>query len=310
MIEKPTTFIVGAGASAAYGLPTGGTLLDKARRIQPGDPVYALLHNCGTPVETVNEFTTDITRHPALSIDAYLESRQEEKFASRMRIGRQVIAILMANAIKQLAVPVRDRGATHDDWLGYIFERMREDAATWEQFQRGNADVRFVTFNFDTTIEDHFRAKLQAIYQGTAIPKDAVSVVHVHGALPTPPAQYLNVAIRGGVPGEWLTWVPMAADQIRVVLDQIDDDVLAEVRDAIIRARVICFLGFGYARENLKKLGIPDAVVNTRPAIFGSAFDLRPGEQARVMGMIGQELKLGPEDVKCLDTLRLFHVFR
>jgi hypothetical protein len=64
-------------------------------------------------------------------------------------------------------------------------------------------------------------------------------------------------------------------------------------REAVPRAHIICFLGSAYAAENIQRLGL--ALEDTRSGMFGTAFRLRLGEQARVKAQPGQ-IELGSID--------------
>ena len=98
-------------------------------------------------------------------------------------------------------------------------------------------------------------------------------------------------------------------------MDQIDADILADAQEAVKRSASLCFLGFAYADENLKRLGLPEASHRgvdgefIRRPIYGTAFDMRKGEIMSVMDNLpGAEL--GGETEGCFDFLRNHHVFR
>ena len=83
-----------------------------------------------------------------------------------MGIGRLVMAILMGEAVTAARKhPVQD----DEDWLAYLIERMLRGAPTAQRFVEGNSGVGFVTFNFDTVIEDRLRKELQAVYRNLGI---------------------------------------------------------------------------------------------------------------------------------------------
>lgn len=64
----------------------------------------------------------------------------------------KVCRLMLATVLGQTIATRRQRPV--NDWLEYIVERMRSGAATWQAFAEGNSQVRFVTFNFDSVIED------------------------------------------------------------------------------------------------------------------------------------------------------------
>ena len=75
---------------------------------------------------------------------------------------------------------------------------------------------------------------------------------------------------------------------------------------------VICFLGFGYLEENLKRLRLdrrkPDALV------WGSAYGVGDGERAPILDFVGQHqgkrpIALGNPGQDVLEFLRQHPVF-
>ncbi len=95
-----------------------------------------------------------------------------------MLIGKAVTAALMAEAIAGAEDPLVDK-----DWLLHIVQRMLDNASTWESFVENNAQVRFITFNFDTFIEDRlarlFHDSFPSQYDGTAAKVCPVTHVYV-----------------------------------------------------------------------------------------------------------------------------------
>jgi hypothetical protein len=311
MIATPTTFVIGAGASHAFGLPTAPQLRSKATGLVPRSTMYQLLIASGTvKPQAVNEFLEDLRQHPAPSIDAFLESRQHDETA--MRIGHLLIAILMADSL--LADLKRRPG--DQDWLGYIIERMRRGASrTWQEFANRNAGLRFITFNFDTVIETRLRDAFRAIFRGLVSEADVESamsafpILHVHGELPPLPSSPPMPDPFGQFPKEWLDWPERAASALRVVTDEIDPDTVVAAHDGMRSAEIVCFLGFAYAPENLTRLSLPKAFQGRSPSIYGSAYGMRHGEQAWVIGRL-PTITLGSMQGTCLDILRDFHIFR
>lgn len=309
MIQTPTTFIIGAGASCAYGLPAAAGLHEKAKALSPAATAYQLLLETreATAVQ-LNDFLDDLRAHPAPSIDAFLESRQDDQ--QTMRIGRLVIAVLMAQAIWN----ARTQQPRGDDWLGYVIERMRRGAPTSHHFANGNSRLRFVTFNFDTIIEARLFKAVSAIYRN---PPDVViarvlasfPVIHVHGMLPPLPSRSFEEDHFGACAPEWVEWLVKAASGIRVVMDDIEEETVAAARAAIAQAEVLCFLGFAYATENMSRLDLPGQLVGRSPNVYGSAYGLVDGEQAWVKGRL-PIINLGSHTANCFDVLRIFHVFR
>lgn len=315
MITTPTTFVVGAGASCVNRLPTSAQILRMAKSLTPHDAVYQIMLATGTGATELNEAIQDIQDTPVPSLDAFLEHRQGQLRITK--ITRRLLAFLLAQAM--LAAREADTHSLPEeiDWLGYLFERMRKGARTPADFARGNASMRFVTFNFDSIIESRLQKDIVRVYRGVENGEvsDAVRaicrVTHVHGRLPDLPNEPLAVHHSQPYHVAWNKWIEQAEAEIRVVLDDIDETTLTEARIAVLNCDVLCFLGFAYDGENLKRLAIPSGFRRDKArTIVGSAYGLSDGEQAWVRSRFGSDgIQLGHRAQDCRTVLREIPVF-
>ncbi len=87
MITIPTTLVLGAGASAPYGYPTGPELLQEILNTTL-DPVNLFfLSTYGIDQSEAEEFISSLDKSEPTSIDFYLENRPEH-----INIGKLMIA--------------------------------------------------------------------------------------------------------------------------------------------------------------------------------------------------------------------------
>src|SRR6185312_16677794 len=116
MINTPTVFVLGAGASAPYGFPTGAGLLEMAR----GVDVRELSGNAGQQFSNraADLFRQAVEDNMLASIASLLEHRRD-----LVSIGKKVMAFLLYQR-ERVAKP----GAPDEDWMQLIFQRMAEDA--------------------------------------------------------------------------------------------------------------------------------------------------------------------------------------
>ena len=319
MITTPTTFVIGAGASTDYGLPTSVHLRQAAHKLNPEQSAYQLILKAKlcTPKQ-LNEILEDLRNQGTSSIDEFLFARQADEIT--MKVGRALIALLLGRHFPNVRSPDALRGSPQD-WLGYIIDKMQSGAPNCIAFVKGNAEVRFVTFNFDSNIEDRLEKAIRNLYQGTnktelqsAVDAIRRQIIHVHGRLPHPPGSPLPEHDFNDW-GEWTAWLKSAQSEIRVVMDEIDANILADALEAVQRSNILCFLGFAYASDNLAKLGLPHALhlgLNGQKVyrdIYGTAYRMGKGEIASVMDKLaGAELGDGSE--RCLGFLRDHHIFR
>ena len=309
MITTPTTFVVGAGASNDYGLPTSFQLRQEAHKLNSQHTAYQLIiaAKLCTP-EQLNAILDDLRSQGTGSIDEFLFARQNDPRA--MKVGRALIALLLGIHFHRVSSP--DSLVTEQsDWLGYIIDKMKTGARDCQAFVQGNEEVRFVTFNFDSIIEDRFEKALRNLYLGNAEKQlryavEAIhrQIIHVHGQLPPPPSHEFRAD------HQWLDYLQYARSEVRVITDQIDPNILAAAQEAVRRSGIWCFLGFAYANDNLARLDLPTSLRLAYRQTYGTAFGMRPGEQAWVTDKLANRPELGGEKEGCLDFLRNHHIFR
>jgi len=190
MIDTPATFIVGAGASKPYGLPTGARMRIDAGNLTAESHLYRFIRlvlvrrDPTFKVDFINEFFQDLKDHTVESIDEYLEKRRVEPFAT---IGRVTIAALMGDALRS----AKPRPAENEDWLLHIFRRMARGIDAFPEFVEKNR-CRFITFNFDSFIEDRLLQLLTTTYGRNAVTSNPFSVIHVHGMLSLVPLETME----------------------------------------------------------------------------------------------------------------------
>ena len=313
MITTPTTFVVGAGASKDYGLPTSVELRQEAHKLNPdyGDSSVFLCDGLCTQ-QQLNNVLNDLRSQGTSSIDEFLFARQDDEIT--MKVGRALIAVLLGSHIPEVRSP-DSLGAGPPDWLGYIINKMHSGAQDCDAFVQGNDEVRFVTFNFDSIIEDRLEKAIRNLYRGVAEGQlqsavEAIhgQIIHVHGQLTPPPGPLLPLREFGDSP-EWIDWLSSAPSEIRVVMDQIERSTLVATQLAVRRSKILCFLGFAYANDNLARLDLPTSLRLAYRDIYGTAFGMRPGETAWVTDQLPGAV-LGGESDRCFDFLRNHHIFR
>jgi len=315
MIACPTTFVVGAGASCAHGLPTGSELLKQARGLNADSPVFQLLHQSGVSLERLQRFIARITPTTVRSIDSFLEKRQLEP--EIISTGKAVIAGLLGESIHN----GRKRKQTNgEDWIFQVIDHMHQGVADWPAFAKRNSPVRFVTFNFDSIIEDRLAEIVRGIFDNPSPTAEQIAevlpVIHVHGQLPPVPSDALFSDSIQPFPAKWIQWVKDAQKTIRIAYEDGPYTQALPAQDAVRCAHVLCFLGFGYDRGNLERIGLPDAFgvlppnSATSPAVFGSAVGLSPGFQQEVKTRLRGLITLASSDHACEQVIAEHHILR
>lgn len=307
MITTPTTFIIGAGGSKPYGLPLAAEIRSSALELRPQSELYQLiLRTFDVNSEQLDQWVVDLNRHPGTSIDEFMWNRPGDHTSNL--IGKSVIAGLMAAALR--AIQPNTGG---DDWIERVANEMAAGAESIEQFANGNTGLRFVTFNFDSIIEDHIKISLQRRYLNprhldlAEVVGRVAPVFHVHGRLPKAPPGPM-ITDEGAAKPEWAEWIRRAVNEVNVIHDPIDDAKLADARAAVADASVLVCLGMAYHPENLNRLHIGVAMTRPpRPAgyarVFGSAKGLDESTKARTSRRFNQRISLANSALDCIGVL-------
>jgi hypothetical protein len=311
MIETPTVFILGAGASASYGYPCGDVFIEKLYKCIQGlrvpNRLTALeqqywneLH--GTPqgpsAAYYEEFAKAIKDSGFASIDAFLNAH--EKNPQYVALGKGAIAKVLMDAehtAMTLGVP------ENDDWMKYLLRKLTAGTRTPEEFIEGNK-VSFITFNYDCLLERRLYSGVQASYSlSDAKARELIQthfpVRHIYGSLKTFP-QKANVTDTSKIT-DWYE----SAQAIKTVYDAEHRELASFVpKKRIEEAERICFLGFGFHELNMEVLGLTGKL-NPRKLAATSRFELTDAEWGPIDRRYpGIEFQALPIDHKCLDTLR------
>lgn len=296
MIKRRTVLILGAGASVPYGFPVGRQLLFKVvKGLTPAkQPIFQNLTSCGFEQSRMSEFRDQLQRSQQPSVDAFLEHRNEF-----LDVGKAAIAAAL--------IPYEEEGnllpAAEQRWYEYLFEHMR---AKPEHF-RGNR-LSIVTFNYDRSFEWFLFLALKNSYGlndgDTVSLLSRIPIIHVHGQLGGMPWDALGRPYEPALTPET---VQQAAADIRIIHESPEvDPEFGKARDLLSAAQRICFLGFGYHEENIRRLQLNDLEGSVE--LLGSAYDMRQAEQDRVKKIIRRRIKLGDPEFDALGLLRAYPV--
>lgn len=302
MITTKTVFVIGAGASAPYGLPLGTDLIRLARHLQPDSELFKLLAGLYS-VKDVRGCIDDLRQSPVASIDKFLQDRQEHP--TTQTIGRSIIAAVMGSTI------ATHRASSHQpDWIEELLHRMAEGVSSLDEFQAKNTGVTVVSFNFDNVVEDRVTMNLRRRYPHAG--KDSATaaasscpVLHIHGRLSDPPSDRIWDGF--GVTRTWVEWLDAATRDLRLVHDaSVDTELLERAVKALDEARVVIWLGLQFHVENLNRLRVGQRLLRHYQSVFGSAKGLPNGTREWVELRVDR-IRLGTNDDTCLDVLRNFN---
>lgn len=259
MIDRhEIVFILGAGASEVYGLPSSSTLLQNVQEDQSQQVRVALFRaNVIDRHDRVDDFQRLLERGIVFSIDRFLETRGE----CDRRIGKALIA----HAILKCETPDNLYGRGRLDqyyqhnWVRWLLNRMQ--ASTAEDFLSNK--VAFITFNYDRSLETLLQGAVNARY-GQSFEKaqiiERIPVVHLYGK-PGVDGYERSEELRH--PMHMTDALQSWSANIQIIGEGTDSPGTPEfthAHDLLRKADVIVFLGFGYDRRNVKRLLLHECI--------------------------------------------------
>lgn len=292
MIKKKTVFVLGAGASAPYGFPLGGRLIEAVidgllRRPMDQFAVDVMEASECTQgqVEVFAQHLRDAGRD---SIDEFLLSQEQYREIGKTAIARALMPFEHDGALE----PHAPKGVVHEPdqcWYQYCFNNLlRSDSGTCA-LKRNNLTV--VTFNFDRSFE---RALFLFVCANCVTDRNEseasriaqeIPVHYIHERLGAP--SWLDNGLtteddhaRSYEPTLRSAAVRNCAESIRILGDEIESGpTLENARGALREADQVCFLGFSYHPTNLARLKIR---VLRGKHILGTAYEMPDGPRGQV----------------------------
>jgi hypothetical protein len=281
VITTPTTLILGAGASVAFGYPIGEKLRDRIlATIEKGNGLYTAAQAAGFSQEKIESFANDFADSQRKTIDDFLEYRTDLQDIGRFAIAHE-LTMWENGSLRKVST---------DSWPYLLLHKLgnRLDEVH-------NNPLKIATFNYDRALEQYLSQSIHALHRshpdtvGVATTlAHAFSFLHLHGMLSALPWQ-----TGAGRPYKFPENPSVILETSRGILfthDQSngeptwpDSQSLSQVLPG---SKKILFFGFGFAESNLRKLCL-DSISNSSDIFFGaSAVDLPEETKARVQRQI------------------------
>lgn len=255
MITKPTVLVLGAGVSIPYGYPSGiGLVKDIFTNITSNGwrEIYSI---CEVDYKEMDVLKSELYLSQKPSIDSFLEHRPEF-----LKSGKTAIAIsLLSKENPDIfnGFDIRNQGIYH-----FLYNSL---ATSWEEFNKNKLTI--VTFNYDRSLEFFLFSALKHSYKRSdaeiAELIHSIPIVHVHGSLGPLPWQAAGgidfYPLFGGTHNNDHIGkrIKTAVDKIVIVSEAQPNNQEFELAINYIKeAERIYFLGFGYYRANLERLGL------------------------------------------------------
>jgi len=292
MVELETVLVLGAGASKDFGFPTGKDLVtricDMLRNQENKE--YKMFYECADRLnlEAATYFADHLAGAPTPSVDAWLE--QNPTF---IQVGKIAIAIALL-CYEQTA----KRSRPKNNWYELLFDRLR---SPFDEFQHNKLSI--ITFNYDRSLEEFlfksFRhTHSQKSEQECRHKLNKLELLHVYGSLGRLEWQFDD-------PENPLVQIPhgakldsdrviCAANNIKIMPE--DQELSTEFRKArtwLRNSQAIYFLGFGYHKNNMIRLGTH--MLHKHQKIMGtcSGLDFQRISEVERLGITGLHRNLG-----------------
>jgi len=337
VINKRTVFVLGAGASCPYGYPSGselrrlilynagsfsGGFLDSYRSFKSDDldPSKKIVK-----LRRIKQFI-EIFKGAVKSIDVFITNNSKFTPIGKYIIAFEIFRAEQESCFREEIQPAKEHLENHDsrkyvlgragfqggDWYSYLFKRITDGLVGRDalpDFSNGN--ISFITFNYDRSLEYFFYDSLKCLY--FEVPEERktqtlkqLKILHVYGQIA--PLKWQN-------PSDYADYktqmnesiLQNAANKIRTIYEVKENPELKEAQSLLKQADKIYFLGFGFAQENMKVLGLP-GLIPEECQIFGTVLGLESKEINDIHNQIVKGLKSGGLTSRNLNRVKLDNV--
>jgi hypothetical protein len=321
MIEEDTVFILGAGASIPYGLPSGQRLVDLICNINADD---RRILNKIEEKKVVDDFIADLSEAEPDSIDEFLSNRKEFQKVGKASIARILLPLETNHRLINLWRKQRLLRQNPDfggHWYKHLFRFLGND---FEEIS--NSKLNIITFNYDRSLEQYLFVKIKKSYgkrdNESAEALKNMNIIHIYGKLGLLPWQNSDKehveyeAWKVKDVNERKKIICNAMENIKTMDDGFkeNDKEVNDARSILKNAKQIFILGFGFHPINLELMDIPN-IFNRNQKIDGTAFGLNPEEIKKIIKSLTPPAKptetfenrnIKIEKCDCLDLLRKY----
>jgi hypothetical protein len=265
-------FVVGAGASADFGFPTGSDLANSIRSLideefqevfgrPPDTPLRRAFANSGTEVE--REAAGRSLRagiRPGQSIDQFLFVRRTNPVVRDLGTIAIAEVILTAErnsqlshfSIDQFETSLAAQRVTQNGWPVILMDILVGDKQPHEIDETTFQDVAFLIFNYDRCVEQllfhHLRLTHELSEERALAVVRSIPMLHIYGVLGDP----FEGPVGFGASDVELGRV---AQDLQTYHEDIADTARQTAVDELMRnAEKVCFLGFGFLPANFERL--------------------------------------------------------
>lgn len=303
MISEETLLILGAGAGKPYGYPTGRELRNYISKRFPIDFSVIMQNHKGLENQykiqanrTIQKFAETFNKSAVLSIDRWLAMNPEFSHTGKIAIATSILKSENESRFWE------DVEEPSQDWYLFLYNKMTEGFSSPKSYEKFKENkVTFITFNYDRSLEHFLFTSLCCSFTQESVehvillsPSQTIipfPFIHVYGQIDEPRWK------RGSPYAEKIDWdkIERLARNIKIIGErgQRQDEYASGLFQ---KARRIFFLGFGFAPENMKALGLPGSLGGNK-RIYGTVFGFTPKEILQVRDSIRRGAGLSSSSV-------------
>lgn len=316
MITDRTVFILGAGASKPYGYPTGSELREKICNNFTNQDSY-FIHNDTykqSQLMLAQKFANLFREAGAnTSIDLFMKRNDKTQFTN---IGKIAILffILEAEYASKFDEDM-DKEKRGKDWYAPLLNKMMRTLTTYDSYKKfGDNAVTFITFNYDRSLEYYVHKCFKSNFKSAPeeylqkIGGEIIKIHHVYGKIADLPWQNPDGYFQNYKPHRFADYIEDMIKNIQTIYE-MTKEVKEDIRSSIVKAKQIFFLGFGYAKENLEAIGIPEVLKGGSRArkIYGTAQGLPENRLKEITNMFAAYTSLKSIHIENTDCLSLLN---
>lgn len=312
MIDEPTVFILGAGASIPYGFPSGKNLRksicnDFCRRYKAYLKKTENSNNRATRLlDEAEKFVGRFSSSSNKSIDLFLSRNTEF-----LEVGKRAILLNILDAEQNSKFHENTKNSNLD-WYSYLFDQMTDELIKPDNFHISKNKISFITFNYDRSLEhflfNSFSNSFGEIELDSKIDEfKKIPVHHLYGKIADlewqNPDEYL---LYGQKTDE--VYIDNFINNIQVIYENREQGKIESIIEIIMNAKHVYFLGFGYAKENLQLLSLPEILIPNQH-INGTVFGYYEEEKTKLVQLFTKHKKLHNLKFINSDNLELLRKF-
>ena len=269
MFHQYIAIVVGAGASAEYGMPTGAALKNKvasgvrfaSRRLEDQDlnaALSSLYANCRDAYKTAGEELAQHILSGVPSIDdalTWFSSRQEVVDIGKTVIAYEILKAERSSPLYSGTLELAPNKNFDDTWMPHFLSMVMSGHKN-ENAESAFEKVYIINFNYDRSIEHFLYSELQYRY-GISDSRSKRIVTELNMFRP-----YGTIGNLPWQPGAGLAFGESpqparlfeASTNIFTFSEGATEKVRSQIQAALARARVCIFIGFGFHTQNMNLL--------------------------------------------------------